>query len=124
MYQDAPVTIGYLGVKPPPLEVPLIELETEDGAIVDLYNDCSLSAVVFDRAGLTFLFARFDAGGVRVAFEGVRELRVEQPHDWVPEEATQIDHLLIRRKGPWPQVLFKAGGLSDEFQAARLCLVT
>lgn len=113
----------YAGTRPPELDVPLIELETPDGRIVDLYNECSLRAVVFDRMGLAFEFAEFTGSTIRLLFSEVRGLRVEQPEDWMPQEADQIDHLLIRREGPFPQVVFKAGGLVYEFDADELSLV-
>lgn len=46
-----------------------------------------------------------------------------QPHDWAEGEAEQIEHLLIRRSGPWPGVVFKAGGLEYEFDCVELRLI-
>ena len=94
--------IDYHGVKPPDLDTPLIELETDDDGVVDLYNDCRLRSATFDAEGLTFDFAAADGATIRLQFRGLERLRVEQPPDWVPQEADQIDHLLIRREGPWP----------------------
>jgi hypothetical protein len=114
--------IDYHGVKPPDLDTPLIELETDDDGVVDLYNDCRLRAATFDAEGLTFDFAAADGATIRLQFRGLERLRVEQPPDWVPQEAGQIDHLLIRREGPWPCFEFKAGGLRYEFDAAVVAL--
>ena len=112
----------YVGVKPPELNVPLIELETSDGEVVDLYNESSLRAVVLDERGLTFTFLWRESREVVVGFGGIRNLRVEQPLDWAPEEASQIEHLLIRPEGPWPRVAFKAGGFDFEFDCGQICL--
>jgi hypothetical protein len=116
------VSIDFVDLKPPELDVPLIELESTDGEIIDLYNEHSLRAVVLDERGLTFEFVSKHSRRVDVRFSAVRNLRVEQPADWVQEEATQIEHLLIRMEGPWPQVLFKAGGLEYEFDCSTLRL--
>jgi len=38
------------------------------------------------------------------------------------QEASQIDHLLIRSEGAWPRFEFKAGGLRYEFDASVVIL--
>ena len=116
--------MDYVGVKPPQLNVPLIELETNDGKIVDLYNDASLRVVVLDERGLAFEFTSNRSSTIVVRFCAIRNLRVEQPPDWAPQESTQIEHLLIREEGPWPRVVFKAGGLDYEFDCGALCLTS
>lgn len=116
--------ITFNGLKPPDLDVPVIELEATEGGVVDLYNECRLISVVFKGSQLCFDFLTRTSSSVRVLFRGVRGLRVEQPSDWAEGEADQIEHLLIRGEGPWPRVDFKAGGLSYEFDAAELALVT
>ncbi len=115
------MTIDYHGVKPPDLDTPLIEFETDNG-LVDLYNDYSLRAATFDAEGLAFDFAGANSASVRLQFREVKRLRVEQPADWMPREADQIDHLLIRAEGPWPRFEFKAGGLRYEFDAEVVAL--
>ena len=45
------------GVKSPALDIPLIELETPQGDLVDLYNDYHLQSVVLRGDQLTFGFA-------------------------------------------------------------------
>lgn len=117
------MSIGFAGVKPPDFDVPVIELETPGGSSVDLYNECSLMTVVLEKSQLAFEFSTLSGRRVRLLFCEVRGLGVEQPRDWVSDEWDQIEHLLIRREGPWPQVEFKAGGLSYEFDAAELVLV-
>ena len=117
------MTIGFVGLKPPEMDVPLIELETDAGQILDLYNEHSLRAVVLDERGLTFEFVSGQSRRVDLRFSAIRNLRVEQPADWAPEEATQIEHLLIRNEGPWPRVVFKAGGVEYEFDCSELCLL-
>jgi hypothetical protein len=112
--------MDYVGVKPPELNVPLIELETSGGVVVDLYNESSLRAVVLDERGLTFKFLWRKSRELVVGFSAIRNLRVEQPSDWAPEESAQIEHLLIRPEGPWPEVVFKAGGLDFEFDCGQL----
>lgn len=114
--------MDYVGVKPPERNVPLIELEASDGEIVDLYNESTLRSVVLDERGLAFKFTTGKSGDVVVRFSAIRNLRVEQPSDWAPEESEQIEHLLIRDEGPWPRVAFKAGGLDYEFDCAALSL--
>ena len=104
------------------MDVPLIELETADGEVVDLYNENSLRAAVIDVDGLAFEFGSDKSSVIVVRFRAPRNLRVEQPSDWAPEEASQIEHLLIRRIGPWPRVVFKAGGLDYEFDCGEICL--
>jgi hypothetical protein len=114
--------MDFVGLKPPEMDVPLIELETSDGEVVDLYNENSLRAVVLDKDGLTFEFISDKSRRIVVRFRAIRNLRVEQPSDWAPEESAQIEHLLIRKDGPWPRVAFKAGGLDYEFDCCELCL--
>jgi hypothetical protein len=116
------VTVDYVGMKPPEPNVPLIELVTSDGAIVDLYNESTLRAVVIDERGLAFEFISDKSSRIVVRFGGIRNLRVEQPPDWAPQESGQIEHLLIREEGPWPRVVFKAGGLDYEFDCGAICL--
>lgn len=104
------------------MDVPLIELETIAGEVVDLYNEYSLRAAVLDADGLAFEFISDNSRVAVVRFCAIRSLRVEQPSDWAPEEASQIEHLLIRRTGPWPRIVFKAGGLDYEFDCGEICL--
>ena len=112
----------FVGLKPPEMDVPLIELETTAGEVVDLYNENSLRASVIDVDGLAFEFSSDKLRLIVVRFREIRSLRVEQPPDWTPEEASQIEHLLIRRIGSWPRVVFKAGGLDYEFDCGEICL--
>ena len=114
--------MDFLGLQPPELDVPLVELETLDGEIVDLHNGCDLRRVVLDARGLTFEFTRIDFGCVTVLFRDIRILRVEQPPDWAPEESDLFEDLLIRVEGPWPRVVVKAGGLEYEFDCGAVCL--
>lgn len=115
--------IQFKGVKAPPLNVPLIELETATGRLVDLYNECQLEAVVLRGGELTFSFVS-DAEGTPIVlrFDGVQRLSVVQPEGWVPQEASQIEHLLIRSQGPWRELVLKAGGLEYEFDCATVIL--
>ena len=92
--------------------------------MIDLYNECRLVAAVIKGSQLGFDFVTSAGSSVRVLFRGVSGLHVEQPPDWAAGESDQIEHLLIRREGAWPRVNFKAGGLSYEFDAAELVLVT
>ena len=115
--------MNFVGLKPPEMDVPLIELETTIGEVVDLYNENSLHAVIVDHDGLAFNFVSDESRQAVVRFRGIRNLRVEQPSDWAPEEASQIEHLLIRNVGPWPRVVFKAGGFDYEFDCREICLV-
>jgi len=115
--------LTFSGLKPPQVDVPLIELETPGGQVVDLYNDHSLSSVTVRADELTFEFASFDRDVILVRFAGVRNLRVDQPADWHPGEAPDIDHLLVRDSGPWQRIVFKAGGLGYEFDCDELQLV-
>lgn len=109
------------GVRAPALDAPLIELETPEGELVDLYNECLLESVALRGDVLVFAFVSVAEGTpIVLRFERVRDLRVLQPQDWVPQEASQIDHLLIRSEGPWRGVVFKAGGLEYEFDCAAL----
>jgi hypothetical protein len=114
--------VKFVGLKPPEMDVPLIELETTAGEVLDLYNENSLRAVVFDADGLAFEFISDKARLTVLRFRAIRKLRVAQPPDWAPEESSQIEHLLIRRMGPWPRVVFKAGGLDYEFDCGEICL--
>jgi hypothetical protein len=113
----------FVGLKPPEMDVPLIELETTVGEVVDLYNDNSLRAVILDMEGLAFDFISDESREIVVRFRDIRNLKVEQPSDWAPEESSQIEHLLIRNVGPWPRVVFKAGGFDYEFDCGEICLV-
>jgi hypothetical protein len=120
--------VHFVGLKTPAMDVPLIELEPRSGKLVDLYNDCDLHAVTFSASGLAFDFLpnksrmAHESRSIAVLFRNIQNLRVEQPRDWAPEESSQIDHLLIRQPGPWPQVVFKAGGLEFEFDCAEMVL--
>jgi hypothetical protein len=104
------------------MDVPLIELETTDGEVVDLYNENSLRATVLDADGLAFEFTSDESRVTVVRFRAIRNLRVEQPSDWASEESSQIEYLLIRRIGPWPRIVFKAGGLDYEFDCEEISL--
>src|SRR3954452_2979688 len=75
--------VAFHGIKPPALDTPLIEFETDDGELVDLYNDCTLRATTFDADGLMFEFVASDGATIRLRFRGVRRLEVEQSLDWV-----------------------------------------
>lgn len=118
----------FVGLKPPLMDVPLIELEPLSGKPVDLYNDCDLRAVVINGEGIAFEFLPNESRLVQesrstvIRFRSVQNLHVEQPPDWVVNESSQIDHLLLRRPGPWPRVVFKAGGLEYEFDCAEIVL--
>ena len=114
--------MNFVGLKTPAMDVPLIELETTAGEVLDLYNENSLRAAVLDADGLAFEFVSDKARLTVVRFRAIRNLRVEQPWDWAPEESSQIEHLLIRKIGPWPRVVFKAGGLDYEFDCGEMCL--
>ncbi len=113
----------FQGLKAPPLDVPVIELESPGGQLIDLYNEYDLDSVALSGDLLVFLFVSVaDGASVAVQFQGVRDLRVIQPEGWIPEEARQIDHLLVRTDGPWPGVVFKAGGLHYEFDCTVMVL--
>lgn len=114
--------VNFVGLKMPPLNEPLIEVETIAGEVLDLYNESHLRRTVVDGEGLGFEFVGTGARAIVLRFRAVHNLRVEQPSDWAPEESTQIEHLLIRPVGPWPRVVFKAGGLTFEFDCGELCL--
>jgi len=114
--------VDFHGMKLPAPDTPLIEFETDDGEVVDLYNNCRLRATTFDADGLTFEFAGADSATIRLCFREVQRLQVQQPLDWMVQEATQIDHLLIRSEGAWPRFEFKTGGLRYEFDASVVIL--
>ena len=113
----------FFGMKEPDFDVPLIEIETVEGQVVDLYNESDLRSVVRRGDELVFEFDPADGYGslsTMLRFIGVRELRIAQPEDWHPGEGDQIEHLLVRRPGHWPRIVFKAGGLDYEFNATEL----
>ena len=113
----------FLGMKSPAPNIPIIELETPTGDVVDLYNDYQLRSVELRGDELSFRFVSVSAGApTGVQFSGVRDLRVAQPAGWVPQEADQIEHFLIRPAGPWRCVVFKAGGFHYEFDCAVMTL--
>lgn len=115
--------MDFIGIRQPRLDAPNIEVETEHGQIIDLYNDSRLRSVVRCGDELVFDFVAaegFGAFNTVMRFLGVRDLRVEQPVDWHPNEADQIEDYLIRREGPWRRITFKAGGLEYEFDAVEL----
>jgi hypothetical protein len=116
------MSILFVGIVPPRIDTPLIELETPDGSLLDLYNEGWLRSVTIEKGELIFSFRMSDEAGVSVTFGSVRNLRVRQPPDWAPEEADQIEHLLIRREGQSPRIVFVAGGLSYEFDAAEVAV--
>lgn len=110
-------------MKPPQRDTPLIEVETIDGRVVDLYNEYRLRSTVMRGDELIFEFAAEDSAVTSLLrFFKVRELSVLQPEDWALEEADQIEHLLVRRTGPWRLIVFRAGGLEYEFDCAELRL--
>ena len=127
--------MNFVGLKRPEFDDLLVELETTGGEVVDLYNEHRLRATILDADGLAFEFVSLEfvldkarwlvtdrSRLIVVRFRAVRNLRVEQPSDWAPEESKQIEYLLIRRIGPWPRVVFKAGGLDYEFDCAEIFL--
>ena len=71
--------IEYHGMKPLDLNTPVIEVETDDGRVLDLYNDFGLLSATFDAEGLVFDFGASDGVSVRLRFHDVAGLRVEQP---------------------------------------------
>lgn len=116
------MSISFVGIVAPPLNTPLIDFEMPDGSSLDLYNDAWLRSAVIEQGTLTFVFEATDGSDVVVRFGAVRNLRATQPEDWVPEEADQIDHLLVRPDGQRPQVHFIAGGITYEFDASALSI--
>lgn len=111
----------FSGMRDPKMDQPLIEVETLDGEVVDLYNENYLRAVVRRGDELVYEFDAADGSTATVLrFLEVRDLSVVQPEDWHPEEARQIEDFMIRKPGPWQRVVFKAGGLAYEFNAAEL----
>jgi hypothetical protein len=120
--------MDFIGLKVLPTNVPLVELETPSGDIVDLYNQFDLVAVTLDMGGLEFKFRTAEYFGVSkssvvvLKFREIRNLRVEQPSDWAPEESSQIEFLHIRPQGQSPRVVFRAGGLGFEFDCAAVLL--
>lgn len=117
--------VKFSGMKAPATDLPLIEVETADGHVLDLYNEHWLHSAVIRGDELVFGFVAADPTVMtRLRFLGVRGLRVSQPEDWAQGEAEQIEHLLVRGGGPWPRIVFKAGGLEYEFDCAEVCLGT
>ncbi len=120
--------MNFVGLKPLETDVPLIELRSNSGDVFDLYNNSDLRAVVLAGNELAFEFILSgppeipESRAIVVRFRAMRNLRVEQPPDWAPQESAQIEYLLIRRIGPWPRVVFKAGGLDYEFDCGEICL--
>jgi hypothetical protein len=103
--------VRFTGMKPPETDVPLIELQTTDGRVVDLYNEHWLHSGIVRGDELTFEFVAADPTVTAVLrFLKVRNLRVVQPEDWAQGEAEQIE--------------FKAGGLDYEFDCAEFRLET
>ena len=114
----------FIGLKEPRMDAPNIEIETLEGLVIDLYNENDLRTVVRRSDELAFEFESVDGSTTAIMkFVGVRDLVVVQPEDWHPGEGNQIEDYLIRRKGPWKHVVFKAGGLEYEFNAAELRVV-
>jgi len=67
--------VDFHGMKLPAPDTPLIEFETDDGEVVDLYNNCRLRATTFDADGLTFEFAGADSATIRLCFREVQRLQ-------------------------------------------------
>lgn len=109
------------GLSPVARNVPVIEIEA-GGEAIDLYNRCSFEEVTLAGEALTFRFRSETDQEIALKFGSVRRLTVSQPGDWDPREATQIEHLLLRDQGPWPEVEFNAGGLKYEFDAESLAV--
>ena len=111
-------------MRDPQRDVPLIEIEATTGQVVDLYNDFHLRSVVRQGDELAFEFNAVNQSLKAVLrFLEVRDLCVVQPEDWHPEEADQIEGYMVRKPGPWKHIVFKAGGLEYEFNAAELRVV-
>lgn len=92
--------IKYEGLRPPEIDVPVIDLESVEGTMVDLYNDHTLTSVSLMDDVLLFSFRSvIKTESSAVTFKEVRDLRVVQPEGWVVDEADQIDHLLVRSDG-------------------------
>lgn len=113
----------FFGLREPQLDVPVIEVETDDGVVVDLYNENDLRTVVLRGDDLAFEFKATNGQAVTVLeFRGIRGLSTVQPQDWHPGEANQFEHLLVRRTGHSPRIMFKAGGFEYEFSSEELCV--
>jgi hypothetical protein len=114
------MNISFDGIVPPAMDTPLIELEAVDGSQLDFYNEGWLQSVTIENGGLIFSFRMSDDARVSLRFGSIRNLKVIQPLDWVPQEADQIEHLLIRQEGQSPRIVFLAGGLRYEFDATEV----
>lgn len=112
----------FSGIDEPKWNVPLIDFDTPDGRVVDLYNEHRLRSSTIRRDELVFEFAHLVSEATAVLqFSQVRNLQIVQPPDWELGEAEQIEYVLLRRPGP-PRVVFVAGGLVYEFDSVELRL--
>lgn len=111
-------------MRAPELDVPVVEIESLDGEIVDLYNEFDLVSATLSGDVLSFHFVEvIKKTPICVEFQGVRMLSVIQGNDWVTEEGLQIEHLLVRSSGPYQRFMFKAGGFEYEFNCSAMRLV-
>lgn len=117
--RDGGDDVNFVGLKPLEVDVPLIELETSTGEVLDLYNDHSLRATVLDADGLAFEFVSSRSGVSVVRFHAIRNLRVEQPADWAPEESSQIGTFSFGRAVPGPATYSRRVALNTSSIAGR-----
>ena len=119
-----PPELQFAGLAPWRAGDGVIEVEI-DGVGFDLHNVATFTGWRWlppDRLRLGWDVG--EAGRqVELEFAGVRELRVEQPGDWVPAEADGFEHVMWSRPtspSPAPFVDLVAGGLRFGFLAERV----
>jgi hypothetical protein len=119
-----PAELQFDGLAPWPAGRGVIEVEI-DGVHCDLHNVARFTGwrwVPPDRLRLTWAVGE-DLRRVELEFAGVRGLQVEQPADWVPEEADGFEHVMWSTQtspAPAPFVDLVAGGLRFGFLAERV----
>jgi hypothetical protein len=127
---ESPVT--YHGLKPIPLNEPVIDFETDDGQILDLHNGGEV--VVIEVASPSDLVVRLtyveparwtaDAAPereVELRFGSVRRLTVTQDEDHADEASSTFEDLTAS-PSPTPQFMLRTGNFELRFDAASVHL--
>ena len=130
MNESSPVT--YYGLKPIPLNEPVIDFETDDGLVLDLHNGGELVGIEMASPSdlvvrLTYVEpARWTADAapereVELRFASIRRLTATQDDDHADEASSTFEDLTAW-PSPSPLFMLRTGNFEMRFDAASVHL--
>ena len=125
-------SVAYQGLKPIPLNEPVIDFETDDGEVLDLHNGGKVVGIEVATPSdlvvrLTYVEpARWAADAaperhVELRFGSVRGLRAVQAEDYADEASSTFEDLTMW-PSPSPQFMLRTGNFELRFDAGSLRL--